>query len=253
MVNLYNLMNADSMDINDTYPTGIHSPRHDFSHERISIASSEMIPHLNSSKKAISTMIEYKELMMMYSCAMKEIKTKFDVLNTEFEIRYQRNPINYMATLLKSTASILKKMEKKQLPFTIEHIENHVHDVAGVRVICSYVDDIYFIADALIRQNDIKLIKQKDYISHPKSNGYRSLHLVVSIPVFFAEHQKQITVEVQIRTIAMDFWASLEHQLRYKHRHPEEDELTKQLKECSDVISDVDSRMHNLRLRCTGI
>ncbi|MNW37098.1 GTP pyrophosphokinase YwaC [compost metagenome] len=247
MKKLDNLLSIGEIGANDILSNDIRSDGFKLSHELISIANPAFIP--KSSKRVIGTMIEYKELMMMYSCAMKEIRTKFDVLNTEFKIRYQRNPINYIGTRLKSTASILKKMESKHIPFTIEHIENEILDVAGVRVICSYIDDIYSIAEALLRQDDIKLIKQKDYIAYPKSNGYRSLHLVVSVPVFFAEHQKQITVEVQIRTIAMDFWASLEHQLRYKHQISDGAEITEQLKECSDIISDVDSRMHNLRLK----
>jgi putative GTP pyrophosphokinase len=200
------------------------------------------------SKEFLRFLVEYKELMMMYKCAIKEVKTKFEVLDTEFKIRYQRNPINFIKTRLKSTTSIIEKMRKRQIPFTIENIEQHINDVAGIRVICSYVDDIYKIAKALIQQDDIKLIEQKDYIANPKPNGYRSLHLIVSVPVYFAENKKNIKVEVQIRTIAMDSWASLEHQLRYKQQTENEAEISEKLKECADLISEIDSRMLNIRM-----
>ena len=201
----------------------------------------------DQSKKILGSMIEFKELMMMYKCAIKEIKTKFEVLNTEFKIRYQRNPINFIDTRLKRTSSIIEKMEKRHIPFTMKNIENYIHDVAGVRVICSYTDDIYSIAKALTQQDDIKLIEQKDYIAHPKQNGYRSLHLIVSVPVYFAEQKKNMKVEVQIRTIAMDSWASLEHQLRYKQQITNEVEIVEQLKECAKLISDIDTRMLDIR------
>lgn len=202
----------------------------------------------DQSKEILAYMIEFKELMMMYKCAMKEIKTKFEILDTEFKIRYQRNPINFINTRLKRTTSIIEKMGRKNISFSIENIEKHIHDVAGVRVICSYIDDIYNIAKALIQQDDITLIEQKDYIANPKSNGYRSLHLIVSVPVYFAEHKKEMKVEVQIRTIAMDSWASLEHQLRYKQEITNE-EIAEQLKKCADLIADIDSRMLDIRTK----
>lgn len=198
-------------------------------------------------KKFVGTIVDYKELMMMYTCAMKEIRTKFDVLNTEFNIRYQRNPIQFISTRLKRTASIAGKLEKDNLEFSVENIEKRVNDVAGVRVICSYIDDIYSLADMLVRQDDIKLIKRKDYIANPKPNGYRSLHLIVSVPVFFADHKKDIKVEVQIRTIAMDFWASLEHQLKYKNDVQDQQSIVEQLKSCADVIADTDKKMLSIR------
>ena len=201
----------------------------------------------NQSKKLIEGMVEYKELMMMYTCAMKTIKTKFDVLNAEFKVRYQRNPIKLIASRLKSTASIMEKLERQNIPFSLESIEANINDVAGVRVICSYLDDIYLIAEALTKQKDITLIAQKDYIENPKPNGYRSLHLIVGIPVYFAEQTKYLKVEVQIRTIAMDFWATLEHQLKYKQPSPEENIIVGELKDCADIISDTDLRMLELR------
>lgn len=198
-------------------------------------------------KMLMGTVVEYKELMMMYACAMKEVRTKFDVLNTEFKIRYQRNPISSISTRLKRTASITDKLERQNLPFSPKSIEEHVNDVAGIRVICSYIDDIYTIADAFLRQDDVTLITKKDYIAHPKPNGYRSLHLIIRIPVFFADRKKDMKVEVQIRTIAMDFWASLEHQLKYKQEIPNQQEIISQLKECAEVINATDEKMLNIR------
>jgi len=201
----------------------------------------------DQSKKMIGNMVEYKELMMMYNCAMKTVKTKFDVLNTEFNVRHQRNPIKFIDTRLKRTTSILEKMERIDIPFSLENIEEHITDVAGVRVICSYLDDIYVIAKALTAQDDVTFIVRKDYIANPKPNGYRSLHLIISVPVFFSKQIKHLKVEVQIRTIAMDFWASLEHQLKYKQENPNGEEIAAELKECSEIISDTDNRMLKIR------
>lgn len=202
---------------------------------------------VSQTRLMMGTIVEYKELMMMYACAMKEMQTKFEVLNTEFKVRYQRNPISSITTRLKRTASITEKLSRQKLPFSLESMEEHINDVAGIRVICSYIDDIYTIADALLAQDDVALILKKDYIANPKPNGYRSLHLIVSIPVYFAERKKDLKVEVQIRTIAMDFWASLEHQLKYKQDIPNQQNIVAQLKECADVINATDEKMLKLR------
>lgn len=201
----------------------------------------------DQTKRMMSSIVEYKELMMMYACAMKEIQTKFEILNTEYKVRYQRNPISSISTRLKRTSSITEKLAKQRQAFTLENIEDKILDVAGVRVICPYIDDIYTIAEALLNQDDITLIARKDYIAEPKANGYRSLHLIVEVPVFFAEHKKNMKVEVQIRTIAMDFWASLEHQLKYKQEVPNQQEIIEQLKVCADVISATDEKMLGIR------
>lgn len=201
----------------------------------------------NQTKELMGTVVGYKELMMMYTCAIKEVRTKFEVLNTEFNTRYQRNPISYITTRLKRTASIVEKLRKQGEDFSINNIEEKLNDVAGIRVVCSYIDDIYIIADALIRQDDITLIERKDYISSPKPNGYRSLHLIVEVPVFFAEVKKPMRVEVQIRTMAMDFWASLEHQLKYKHEIPNQDFIVSELSECARKISETDYKMLEIR------
>ena len=202
---------------------------------------------LAQTRRIMGTVVEYKELMMRYACAMKEMRTKFDVLNTEFNIRTQRNPIAFITTRLKRTASITDKLARLGLPFSLESIEQNLNDVAGVRVICSYIDDIYTIADALLRQDDVTLIARKDYIAKPKPNGYRSLHLIVSIPVYFAESRWEMKVEVQIRTIAMDFWASLEHQLKYKQEIPNQQEIITQLRQCAAVINQTDEKMLDIR------
>ena len=191
--------------------------------------------------------VRYKEMRMEYSCALKEIRTKFDVLSTEFNIRNKRNPIASVSTRLKSTESTARKLLARHLPISLESIEKNIYDIAGIRVICSYIDDIYEIADAFLKQDDVRLIEKKDYIEHPKPNGYRSLHLIVSVPVFFAERKKDVIVEVQIRTIAMDFWASLEHQIKYKKNIPEQREVVSRLKECADVIARTDEEMLALR------
>ena len=200
-------------------------------------------------KTMMWSMVQYKELQMLYSCALKEIQTKFEVLDTEFKLEYNRNPISSISTRLKRTESVMDKLERKGLPFDLESIEAHIHDMAGIRVICSYIDDIYLIADALLRQDDITLIEKKDYIEHPKENGYRSLHLIVEVPVFLTNHKKPMKVEVQIRTIAMDFWASLEHQMKYKQDIPDSEAVIAELRDCADVIRETDERMLAIRRR----
>ena len=148
---------------------------------------------------------KYNKLMAYYRCAIMEVETKFNVLNEEFSLRYDRNPINGIKSRLKRLDSIKEKLERKELPFNLETVEEHIHDVAGVRVVCSFVDDVYLLADALLKQDDITLLEKKDYIANPKPNGYRSLHLIVTVPIFL-EHEKRIMqVEIQLRTIAMDF------------------------------------------------
>ena len=198
-------------------------------------------------KRIMWTMVQYKEMQMVYNCALREIKTKFEVLDAEFDLKNKRNPISSIQTRLKSTESVMKKLAKYRLPATIEAIENGVHDFAGVRVICSYIDDIYSIAEAFLAQDDVTLIEKKDYIENPKPNGYRSLHLIVSIPVFFSDRKKNVTAEVQIRTVAMDFWASLEHQMRYKRNVT--DGITDELRECAAAIAATDEKMLEIRER----
>lgn len=199
------------------------------------------------SKRIMWSMVQYKEMQMMYSCAIKEIQTKFDVLNTEFKLKNKRNPISSVTTRLKSLESIVGKLMRNDLPLTLQSVEDNIYDVAGVRVICPFIDDIYKVAEAILKQDDITLIKTKDYIKEPKQNGYRSLHIIVSIPVFFEEKKKEMKVEIQIRTIAMDFWASLDHQLKYKKNIADDERVIAELKACADVISETDERMQRIR------
>ena len=190
---------------------------------------------------------EYNTLMAYFKCAMLEIETKFNVLNEQFSLQYDRNPISGIKSRLKSLESIKDKLEKREAPFTLTSIEENLNDVAGVRVICSFQQDVYMLADALLAQDDIKLIEIKDYIKNPKPNGYRSMHLIVTVPIFLLHEKKIMKVEIQLRTIAMDSWAALEHQLKYKKDVDFTDEMIEELKYCADISAELDSKMDNLR------
>ncbi|MDD2411696.1 MAG: GTP pyrophosphokinase family protein [Bacteroidales bacterium] len=182
----------------------------------------------------------------IYSSAAREITTKLENLNDEFKYVKDRNPIHHIQSRIKTPKSIMNKLIKRGLELSTESARKNLTDLAGIRVICSYIDDIYLIADLLTSQDDVKLIRKSDYIKNPKPNGYRSLHLIVTIPVFLSANTEIVNVEIQIRTIAMDFWASLEHELSYKLPENRIEEITKELKECADVISNVDVRMQKL-------
>ena len=190
----------------------------------------------------------YRELMSYYRCAMMEVSTKFNVLDEELSLQYDRNPIEAIKTRLKSPESIMDKLSRRGLPFSAESIEQNLNDIAGVRVICAYILDIYMLRDALLRQDDIVLVQEKDYIKNPKPNGYRSLHLIVETPIFLHDQKKQMRVEVQFRTMAMDWWASVEHKLRYKKPAAPE-EVNSELKECAEISADLDKRLEKLRQR----
>ena len=192
-------------------------------------------------------MQEYSKLMAYYRCAIMEVETKLNVLNEEFSLQYDRNPINGIKSRLKSIESIKEKLERKELPYTMQAIEENLNDVAGVRVICSFTADVYLLAEALLKQDDIQLIEKKDYIANPKENGYRSLHLIVSVPIFLAHEKRIMKVEVQLRTIAMDSWASLEHQLRYKKDMEFTEEMVSELYRCAQLSSELDEKMDALR------
>lgn len=189
----------------------------------------------------------FAELMMRYKCAMLEVKTKFDVLNTQLSLENDRNPFESINCRIKTVASIIEKLNRKGFELSPESIEKNLNDVAGIRVICSFIEDIYLLADRLCSQDDIRLIERKDYIKNPKPNGYRSLHLIVEIPIFLMDEKKFMRVEVQFRTIAMDFWASLEHKLKYK-KNIETDlqEISAELKTCAEEISRLDNKMQEI-------
>lgn len=191
----------------------------------------------------------YKQLMTYYQCAIMEVETKFNVLNQELSLEYDRNPIETIKSRLKSPESILDKINRKKLPITVESIEENIHDIAGIRVICSFQADIYRIANALLKQDDITLVEKKDYIQNPKPNGYRSLHLIIEIPIFLHDKKKLMKVEVQLRTISMDWWASLEHKICYKKDIPDYELVKQDLKECADMASVLDNRMEILQKR----
>lgn len=198
----------------------------------------------NQAKKFLQ---QYNRLMAYYRCAMMEIETKFNVLNEEFSLQYDRNPINDIKTRLKNPMSIKDKLDRKNLPVTIENIENNLNDIAGVRVVCAFPDDVYMLADSLLKQDDIKLIAKKDYIKNPKQNGYRSLHLIVSVPIFLARAKRIMKVEIQLRTISMDSWATLEHQLKYKKDIEFTDKMENELFYCAKLSAELDERMNSLR------
>lgn len=189
----------------------------------------------------------FKHSILIFECALKEIQTKFDVLNMEMSHRTKRNPISSVKARIKKPESIIQKMMKEDVPLTIESLNQNVHDVAGVRVICSYIDDIYDVYNMLISQDDITVVQVKDYIKNPKDNGYRSLHVIVEIPVFLSEGKEHAKVEIQFRTIAMDFWASLEHEIRYKKDFEDLERVANDLYECAETIAETDERMMNIR------
>lgn len=192
-------------------------------------------------------MQEFAKLMAYYRCALMEIETKFNVLNEEFSLRFDRNPINSIKSRLKSLPSMREKLKRKGIDASISAIETNLNDVAGVRVVCSFPDDVYMLAEALLKQDDITLVEAKDYINSPKPNGYRSLHLIVTVPIFLAHEKRLMKVEIQLRTIAMDSWASLEHQLRYKKDYKFDDRMANELLRCAELSSELDARMDALR------
>ncbi len=192
-------------------------------------------------------MKEFDLLMSYYRCAMMEIETKFKVLNEDFSLEHDRNPISSIKTRIKSFESITEKLKRKSLTFDVDSVEKYINDVAGIRVICTFPEDVYLLADALLKQDDIMLIKRKDYIAEPKENGYRSLHLIVAVPIYLAHEKRLMKVEIQLRTLAMDFWASLEHQLRYKKDFEFTQEMADELKACAEQSAALDLRMEALR------
>ena len=196
----------------------------------------------------ISQAREFQMAMMMYTCAIREVKTKLEVLNDELSVRNQRNHIEVIKSRVKKPLSIVEKLQRRNLPVSLESMMQNLDDIAGIRVVCSFVDDIYAVANMLVSQDDITVITIKDYIKHPKPNGYRSYHLIIEIPVFFSEEKKNLRAEVQIRTIAMDFWASLDHQLKYKKDIGDvSDQISEELRQCAETIAATDQRMLNIR------
>ena len=193
----------------------------------------------------------FNTLMAYYRCGIMEGETKFRVLNEQFSLQYDRNPIESIKSRIKSIDGIIKKANKKGIPITMESIEKNIRDIAGIRVVCSFPEDIYMLADCLLRQDDVLLVERKDYIKNPKPSGYRSLHLIVEIPIFLQNEKRMMKVEVQLRTIAMDFWASVEHKLRYKKNIPDSEAelLAEELSKCAEQIATMDNKMEQIRRR----
>ncbi len=193
----------------------------------------------------------FDTLMAYYQCAIMEIETKFRVLDVEFSLQYDRNPIESIKSRIKSHESLIRKMRSRNIPLNLQAMEENITDIAGVRVICSFPEDIYTLAECLLRQDDITLIERKDYIQNPKESGYRSLHLIVEVPIFLQNQTRKMKVEVQLRTIAMDFWASLEHKLRYKKNIPDDmaHELAEELRMCAEQSASLDQRMEDIKFR----
>lgn len=198
--------------------------------------------------------LPFKKLMAYYKCAIMEVETKFRVLNENFSIGNDCNHIESIKSRLKSPDSIIEKMVRNHFPLTVDSIESNMHDIAGVRVICSFVSDIYMLADALLKQDDVILVEKKDYIANPKPNGYRSLHLIIDTPIFLENEKKMMRVEVQLRTLAMDTWASLEHKMRYKKDVKMNQDISDELYQCSAVCAELDKRMEllNRKIDCTS-
>ena len=190
---------------------------------------------------------EYLKLMSYYRCAMMEVETRFNVLNQEHILEHDRNPISTVKSRLKTLPSIEEKLSRRGFPLSVASAEENLNDIAGVRVICSFPEDVYAMAEAFLGQDDVVLLSRKDYIKEPKPNGYRSLHLVVAIPIYLTHEKRMIKVEIQMRTIAMDFWASLEHQLRYKKDTAFTPAMADELYRCAQLSAALDIRMDNLR------
>lgn len=203
----------------------------------------------NSLAEMKESLEKLKSLMSCYQCALLEVETKFRVLNEQFSLQHERNPIEMIKTRIKSPESIQEKLVRRSLPMNINSIESEIYDIAGIRVICSFIDDIYMLADCLLSQDDITLIARKDYIKNPKENGYRSLHLVVEVPIFLQNEKRLMKVEVQLRTIAMEFWANLEHKLRYKKNLPDDilSLTASELSQCADMSAELDIKMQNVK------
>ena len=200
-----------------------------------------------TSVEKLELLDQFESLMIKYRAAVREVTTKLEVLNDELSSFAERNPIEGIQSRIKRPYSIAKKLKARGLPVAVESIQKNLNDVAGIRVICPFISDIYDVADMLLSQEDVLLIEKKDYREKPKDNGYRSLHLIVEIPIFLSKGKENMRVEIQIRTVAMDFWASLEHQIRYKKGLEEGQKISEGLKECADTIARTDLRMQELR------
>ncbi|MCQ2546029.1 MAG: GTP pyrophosphokinase family protein [Clostridia bacterium] len=212
------------------------------------LTSDKFQDFFEKNENQLQTMLTY------YECAIMQIETKFNVLNQEFSLSREYSPIETIKSRLKTMDSLIEKVNRYEIPLSVESIERNIEDIAGIRVICGFPEDIYTVADCFLQQDDVTLVDCKDYIRNPKENGYRSLHLIVTVPIFLEHEKRDMKVEVQLRTIAMDFWASLEHKLKYKKELPPElnDRLVGELTECATISADLDMRMQSIRRQLAG-
>ncbi len=200
----------------------------------------------------LNTAREFEQLLMLYESGIKQLTTKFEILADEFESKHKRNPISTITSRIKDPVSIAEKLQRKGLKVTLDNMVTNLYDIAGIRVTCPFISDVYYVMQMLLQQDDVDLIQLKDYIKHPKKNGYRSLHVIVKVAVYFSDQRRDIPVEIQIRTIAMDFWASLEHQLHYKKDYDMPANVSEELRSCADVIASTDARMQELAKNIPG-
>ena len=203
----------------------------------------QYLEHLATGESFFSDLQKLFELQLLYNSAIKEMQTKLEVLNDEFKVKFDRNPIHHVESRLKSAQSIIKKLAKKNVEISVESARANLNDIAGIRVVCCYIDDVYRVADMLLAQTDIELVKCQDYIKEPNFNGYRSLHLDLRIPIFLSSTTEYVTIEVQLRTVAMDFWASLEHDLRYKTDKSIPAHIGEDMLRCANEIAEIDAKM----------
>lgn len=215
----------------------------------ISVIQNELSAHEDFYKLAL----QFQQIMMIYESAVKQIETKLEILNKEYKISGRRNPIETIKTRIKSPDSIAAKLQKKGVPVTFKSMTTNLNDIAGVRVICPYISDIYTIKDILLKQPDLKLVEEKDYIANPKESGYRSLHIVLQIPVYLSQTEHFVNVELQLRTIAMDFWASLEHELRYKTSSKIPVSIRRELQRCAETIAMTDREMEEIAIELQAL
>ena len=195
----------------------------------------------------IESAMQMQQMMLLYESGIREIKTKLDILSDESRISGKPSPIDSIKSRIKSPRSIISKLKRRGFPITLQSMIDNLNDIGGIRVICPFIEDIYTVAGMLMRQDDLTLIEKKDYIANPKPNGYRSLHLILEVPIFLAERTQPVRIELQIRTMAMDFWASLEHQLKYKQEIPGQQDIIAQLRECAEIINATDEKMLDIR------
>lgn len=222
------------------------------SYSKVPLLRETTHPHMPGVTVEVEQLANYRELMLAYNAAVRAVITKLEILNDELSYHYKKNPIQVIKSRIKEPASIVHKLQKMDKDITTTSIVSSLNDVAGVRVVVAFIDDIYSVAGMLVKQEDVTLIGTKDYVKNPKSNGYRSYHMIIEVPVFFSDRKQSVKVEVQIRTVAMDFWASLEYQLKYKEDLKDSNSIEIELKECAEKIARTDLKMMEIKNKIEG-